>query len=334
MDISLIKDAVKDAYGIEICFIQKIKNVYKLQSDNKAYCLKVINYNYNHFMFIISAIKHLQYNGFNKVPEIIDTKTGYSYICIFGKYAYLTEWLNCRQCNYENPVELFIAASTLGELHIKSQGFKIDSSMKPRVGWLRWIQTFKIRRNEIFTFKEKIIKKNEKTEFDYLFLKGMSKELEIAESSIINLCRSDYIQVMKEEIGLKGFCHHDYAHHNVLIDKNEKANIIDFDYCILDSHLHDLCSLMIRKMKNSKWDIKYVNLIIEAYSKNIVIEDMEIPIMAAFIEFPQDYWQLGIQYYWEEKDWEEKTYVNKLSKIYEDNEEKLELLDDLKRIKL
>lgn len=334
MDISIIKDEVKDAYGIEICFIEKIKNVYKLQGDSKTYCLKVINYNYNHFLFILSAIKHLQYNGFEKVPEIIETKEGHSYICICGKFAYLTEWLNCRQCNYDNPVELCIAASTLGELHVKSQGFNIENNMEPRIGWLKWIETFNIRRNEIFDFRERILKKKNKTEFDYLYLKNMPKELEIAESSIINLCQSEYIYQMKEEIGYRGFCHHDYAHHNVLIDKNERANIIDFDYCILDSHLHDLCSLMIRKMKNSKWDIKYVNLIIEAYSKNIEIENIEIPIMAAFIEFPQDYWQLGIQYYWERKDWEQKTYVNKLSKIYEDNEEKLELLDDFKRIKL
>ena len=42
---------------------------------------------------------------------------------------------------------------------------------------------------------------------------------------------------------LKRFCHHDFAHHNLLIDKQGEINVIDFDYCILDSHIHDLASL-------------------------------------------------------------------------------------------
>lgn len=54
---------------------------------------------------------------------------------------------------------------------------------------------------------------------------------------------------MDKEVMKMGFCHHDYAHHNILVDDKNELNIIDFDYCILDSHLHDLASLLIRAMK-------------------------------------------------------------------------------------
>ena len=81
----------------------------------------------------------------------------------------------------------------------------------------------------------------------------MEEELARSNRSIYNLCKSEYISKMKEEIKHRGFCHHDYAHHNVLIEKSGGVNIIDFDYCILDTHLHDLSSLLIRRMKNGKW---------------------------------------------------------------------------------
>lgn len=45
------------------------------------------------------------------------------------------------------------------------------------------------------------------------------------------------------------FCHHDYANHNILIDSENQIYIIDFDYCMLDTKLHDLASILIRVMK-------------------------------------------------------------------------------------
>lgn len=328
MNLSFIRSLIKDAYGIEVCSVEKIKNVYKLHCINKSYCLKVINYNLGHFLFILAAIKHLQNSGFQNIPEIISTVNGNSYIEYQGSYAYLTDWINCRQCNYNNPLDLKIAAQKLAELHLNSRNFSIEGNMEPRIGWLKWIDTFRTRIDEIYRFGNIILNKEEKSKFDYLYIKDMEEQVSAGRDSIINLCRSDYINQMKIEICNRGFCHHDYAHHNILIDENENANIIDFDYCILDTHLHDLSSLIIRRLKNNRWDLDCAGNIIEKYSSINKICKVQIPIMSAFIEFPQDYWQLGIQYYLEKKQWDEEVFINKLNKIYEDREDKYEFLSD------
>ena len=232
MNFSFIRSCVKDAYGIEARQIEKIKNVYKLQGPEKSYCLKVINYNFGHFLFILAAIKHLQDVGFNTIPKIIHTLNGHSFIEYEGRYAYLTEWINCRQCNYDNPLDLRIASLKLAELHLCSRNFSIENNMEPRVGWLKWIDTFSTRVEEIYDFRRIIFKKEQKSEFDLLYIRDIDEQLDIARDSIIDLCNSDYLSLMKLEIGKRGFCHHDYAHHNILIDEKENANIIDFDYCI------------------------------------------------------------------------------------------------------
>ncbi|MGE5626786.1 MAG: CotS family spore coat protein [Solirubrobacterales bacterium] len=331
MNLSFIRSLIKDTYGIEVCCASKIKNVYKLEGKSKSYCLKVINYNLGHFLFIIAAIKHLQNGGFHSIPEIISTVKGNSYIEYQGSYAYLTEWINCRQCNYNNPLDLKIASQKLAELHLKSRNFSIESNMEPRIGWLKWIDTFRTRVDEIYSFREIILSREHKSKFDYLYMKEMEEQVSAARDSIINLCKSDYINQMKTEICKKGFCHHDYAHHNILIGENDNVNIIDFDYCILDSHLHDLCSLIIRRLKNNRWDLDCAGSIIGNYDKINKIHKEEIPIMSAFIEFPQDYWQLGIQYYLEKKQWDEEVFINKLKKIYEDRDDKYEFLYDFTR---
>lgn len=105
------------------------------------------------------------------------------------------------------------------------------------------------------------------------------------------------------------FCHHDYANHNILIDSENQIYIIDFDYCMLDTKLHDLASILIRVMKNGKWDLKSAELILNSYRKESYIDKESIPIIAAFMEFPQDYWQIGIQHYWEKQPWSEEFFL-------------------------
>ncbi|QGU94097.1 CotS family spore coat protein [Clostridium bovifaecis] len=334
MDIKDIKLIVEKEYGITVNQIESLKNIYKINISNKKFCLKVIKYEFGHFFFILSAIKHLQKKEFYKIPEIIKTESGRDYIQLGSGYAYLTPWVNARHCNYENPLDIEIAALKLAELHIKSTEFNVTKEMKPRIGWLRWIETYKTRKNEVLDFKHRINNKEKKSQFDEMYLYIMDEELKRADRAIENLINSNYVEKMKKEIINRGFCHHDYAYHNVLIDKHNEVNIIDFDYCILDTHLHDLSSLLIRRMKYGKWDVKNAKEILEVYNSVNKVEKDDIPIIAAFIEFPQDYWQRGIQYYWEKKPWGEDFFIKKLERYIEDREQKQEFIEQVRKIKL
>lgn len=331
MDIKDVKLTIEREYDTAVENIEALKSIYKINISNKNFCLKVIKYEFGHFFFILSAIKHLQEKEFQKIPEIIKTKKGLDYIKLGNNYAYLTPWVNARHCNYDNPLDIRSAALKLGELHKKSSRFKVTSEMNPRVGWLKWIETYKTRKNEILDFKYRISKKEKPSKFDEMYLSIMEKELDRADRSIENLIKSNYIEKMKKEMLNGGFCHHDYAYHNVLIDKNNEVNIIDFDYCILDTHLHDLSSLLIRRMKYGKWDLKNAKEILDIYDSVNRVEEDDIPIMAAFMEFPQDYWQRGIQYYWEEKPWREEFFIKKLEKYIEDREQRQEFINKLRK---
>lgn len=333
LEIEELKSLVKDNYSLCINDIEKIKNVYRIETENEMYCLKIINYDFKHFLFIIGAIKHLQRNGFQKIPEIIETIDNKEYIAIDKKYAYLTPWLNARECNYDNPVEIKLCTSKLADLHKKSLNFKVTPEMKPRIVWLKWIETYKTREREILDFKRRIYEKECITEFDKNYLEIMEEELSRSSRSISNLQKSGYIEKMKEEIKHRGFCHHDYAHHNVLIEKSGGVNIIDFDYCILDTHLHDLSSLLIRRMKNGKWSIDNALFIMDEYDATNAIYKSDIEVMASFMEFPQEYWQTGIQYYWEKKNWGEEFFLKKLQKINEDRVDRQNFVDKFKEIK-
>lgn len=329
MEDEKILEMLNENYDLQFVSIEKIKNVYKINSNTKKiYCLKVINYNFPHFKFILSAILHLQKNGFKTIPEVIKTKEKCYYIKFFEKYAFLSNWVTSRQSNYDNPVDLSRVSEKLGELHSCSERFIVTMEMDPRIGWFSWINVFNTRKSEILDFKNRINQKAKKSNFDKLYLEHLEKEIEKADKSIKGLEKSNYKEIMKREIMKSGFCHHDYAHHNVLIDKSNNINIIDFDYCILDTHLHDLASLMIRAMKKGKWKNEKGNNIIKSYSKSNSLMQEEIVVINEFIRFPQEYWQLGIQKYWEQQPWSEESFFERLNNYVEDSEEKTKYIEN------
>lgn len=330
MEAEEIKRKVQKFYGLYADDIEKIKNVYKIRCSGKSFCLKVIKYEYGHFIFIISAIKHLQSNGFETIPAIIKTSSGCDYIRIDNKYAYLTEWIDARKADYDDTHDIMLTAHKMAELHVKSRNFSVTPEMLPRIGWFKWIETYNTRINEILDFKRCIENKKKRTQFDNIYLDVMNEEIERGKNSINNLSDSDYIFIMERQIAEKGFCHHDFACHNILIKDDDKINIIDFDYCILDTHLHDLSSFLMRTMKNGKWSIENAFIILETYNEVYPLLKEEIPVMAAFLEFPQDYWQIGIQYYLEKQPWEEDFFIKRLIKVIEDRDERQGFIDDLR----
>lgn len=329
MEDEKILDLLNQNYDLQFVTVEKNKNVYRLNTKtNKRYCLKVINYSFPHFKFILSSILHLQKNGFKTIPEIIKTKEGCFYIKIFGKYAFLSNWINSRQSNFDNLSELSRVSEKLGELHSCSERFVVTKEMKPRIGWFSWTYVFNTRKFEMLDFKNRINQKVKKNSFDKLYLEYLEEEILKAEKSISGINKSKYKEIMKKEVMKGGFCHHDYAHHNILIDDSDNINIIDFDYCILDTHLHDLASLMIRAMKKGKWENEKGKNIVNSYLKSNSLSQEEFIVIKEFIRFPQEYWQIGIQKYWEQQPWSEESFLERLKNYIEDSEKRTKYIDN------
>lgn len=328
-----IKSIVEEQYNLNVISYDKLKNIYKIITDNGVYALKIIKYERKHLNFILEAMNHLQRNEFKSVPEFVQTKSGKDYIEFGEYYAYLIPWIYSRLSNYDNPYDLKSVSRKLAELHNSSEGFIITEDMKPRIYWGRWEEIFLTRAEEILDFKKRINQKVKLSNFDKLYSEMLNGEILKINRSIDKLEKNNYFEYMNKEVMKLGFCHHDYAHHNILVDDKGELIIIDFDYCILDSHLHDLSSLMIRAMKDGKWSMTTTKSILENYNENRDVFNEEIPLMAAFIEFPQQFWQMGIQYYWEMQPWEEEFFVEKLLKYKEDIKDREEFIDEFSYFK-
>ena len=62
-----------------------------------------------------------------------------------------------------------------------------------------------------------------------------------------------YGRVCQEAFDDKVLCHHDYTYHNILFDKNNYVNIVDFDYCKEEIQIYDISTLVVKALKRLDW---------------------------------------------------------------------------------
>lgn len=311
MEDEIVK-VIYDKYSIKVDSVERIKNVYKIYSNKIPYCLKVIKYEFKHFNFILSAIIHIKNRGYENTPDIIKNNSGEYYIKLYDNYCYLTTWIDGVTSDFTNIYLLDDIAVELGRLHKYSLGFSINKNMNPRIYWFSWINTFNTRKNEIIDFQKRISQKCFKDKFDKLYLKYIDEEVEKARVCVNCLENSNYKEYMEREVYKRGFCHHDLANHNIMVKKDGDINFIDFDYCILDTATHDLASFILRALNKNNWNIEIAERIFDKYSTSNPINKNEIKFLRWFIEFPQPFWQIGLQRYWEQKMDTESQYIKKM----------------------
>lgn len=330
LEPSELKNYLSLKYDIDIQYITPVKNAVRITTSQGDKCLKRVKCGKGHFLFILSAMKHLLENGFDGVIPFINTKYGEQYVELDDGFGFLVDWISARECNYSNPIELKMASDALARLHKASQNFEPMEGAEPRIGWGLWIEKFSKRIEEMLFFMDIIKSKDVLTHFDSMYIENLDYYLNQAAASIEHLKQAKYMELSMIESKKRSFCHHDYAHHNVLIGDDLKVYVIDFDYCICDTRIHDLASLIIRNMRHGNWNMEKAQDIINWYSNTGSVEKDEMPVMNAFMEFPQDFWQVGLQYYVEKQPWEEGNFDKRLNNVIKDRIDRQQFLDEFK----
>lgn len=325
-----VKLILEESYDIEISEIEKIKNVYKLKTNKGLKCFKLSRYKEYLVEFIINSIEHAKEKGFNNVLPPILTKKGEKYIRFNEGYGYLCKWIPSREADYKNPVDLKLCVKALSRFHIASWGFDASKAAVGRRYYGKWAAKFNKRFKQMHEFKRIAECRLNRSDFDKLYIEGFESIIKRAEKSINALKKGKYLDVMERHKSFMGLCHHDTANHNFLIDDDLNIYLIDFDYCITDSHLHDLSSILIRNLKYGNWNMDTIAYILEAYRENIDVNSEEMEVVRDFIEFPQDYWQVGLQYYIEHQPWEEEFFNKRLTRAIDDSAYKYSFLDEMK----
>ncbi|MHB8172793.1 MAG: CotS family spore coat protein [Thermincolia bacterium] len=286
-------------YGIETEKLKALGRISKIIARKGTYGLKLFDYPIEEFLYINSAMEYVVKRGFDRIGRFLLTGSGKSYFSTPSGKFFVCRWIEGKECDYQRLGELSAATIALAELHMAAKGFKFYPDTDLRSNWGKWPKNFQQRAAHLLEFKARVEEKNSRTKFDQLFLQEVEYFYDEAQKAISLLAESPYRELVKAGEDERGFCHHDMAYHNVIIQKKQ-GYLIDFDYCLGDLRIHDLTSLILRNLKKCNWDVRRGEFILEKYDLVSTVSPREIAVMKAMMLFPQDFWQYSFTYYAED----------------------------------
>lgn len=314
-------------FGLTVHDVIPLRRVYMVSTDKGEKILKKVEYTCEELDFIDSILNYIK-NKFPRVMSFIKNKDGNIYTIWNGNMYCIMDLVEGKECDFCSPVDLVVASRALGELHLASEGFKTNLSSKYQNGKL--IDKFN-RRIQEMTFFNSIANSHEsKSEFDEIFINNVDYYVQQIKKSINMLEKSYYYKLCGEEDKIV-ICHHDLAHHNILINSGE-AYFIDFDYAIIDLKIHDLCNFINKVVKNFAFDIEKAQDIIQNYCTKNTLSNREIEVLYSMLTFPDDFYSISKDYYAKRKDWYESTFLEKLKKKVGYKDEREEFLEQFSKI--
>lgn len=301
-----------------------VRKVFILITNKGNKILKKLNYGVEELEFIHGGINYIRNHSFDRIFNFQLTKTGKPYVTWKKDIYCVMDLIEARESEYTNPIDVNIASKGLGELHKASEGFKYKDKIRCACG--NTIDSFKRKLQEMELFRSIALLGEDKTGFDNIFLENVDYYKKQIEESIRVLEKSSFYKLCSQEDKVV-LCHHDLAHHNILI-KNEEAYFVDFDYSIIDLKVHDLCNFINKVEKGSAYDIEKANSVIKSYCTNNELNKKELEVLYGMLIFPQDFYTISKEYYTRTKDWEYDIFLEKLIKKNDFKEDRREFLEE------
>ena len=322
---------IERQFNIKIERLKPNKGIYHLKSNKGDRCLKRVSYGVQKLTFIYGAKEHLIKNGFNNVDKYFLNTEGEPYAVVNEDIYTLSNWIEGRECDFTNIEEVKRASKKLAELHEASKGYDPPDNSKLKSDLGKWPYLMEKRGKALEKMRNMARKKNQKKDFDIIYIKNVDfyKELALRASNILN--KSKYLELCEEAEKEKIFCHHDYNYHNIIIGEDGEIYIIDFDYCKREIRTYDIANFMKKVLKKVNWDIKYAEAIIDSYGEVSPLKEEEYEVLYAYLLFPQRYWRLANRYYYNEVMWSQNIFMNKINNIINEKESYMNFIEEFKK---
>lgn len=306
---------VAENYGLEVRNLVPYKDTFMIVTPQGRKVMRKILFSPERLWFVHGAKEHLAGNGFTGVDRYLCTLNGEPCFNFDNSCYTLVDFIDGRESSFDNDNDVQRAAITLAELHRASRGYIAPEGCKVQDDLGKLPGYFSKRLDDIKKMKKQA--KKGKSRFDQLFLENVDYFCEIGESAAAELAISSYGRLVESTKEKGIFCHHDYTHHNIIMD-GERVVVINFDYCCFELKVYDIANFIRRKMRKCDWDISKTEMIIHSYNSVETLSNEELAVMKIILQFPQKFWRVVNRYYNSRRSWSERSFAIRLQEVIDE----------------
>lgn len=300
------------AYGLTISKAESFRNIWRLTTDAGYKYLKRSKLAPADLLFIDGALEYLAGRNFRQFPRLMPSRSGEPYWMGESGLFIITDWYFSQELDFKILMDLKQATAFLAGFHHISRGFTPRLADSSRLAWRNWPKKLEDRIIDLQDFRRLALAGKESSAFCRLYLRHFEPYYREACLSYEMLLRSPYEEVAAIDSAMKTFCHHDYSGRNLLRTFEDRLILVDFDYCLSDIRIHDLINLLVRNLKHTGWSPSIARFILQEYHKTGHLSREELEVMHVLLHWPQDFWQVGLQYFYEKLPWPKERFLKKL----------------------
>ena len=324
--------AVLTQFNLKLHNYQPIRKVWRVKTDAGFKYLKKSRLSPAELEFIFEALEYLNARSFPNVLRLALSKNGTPFAEYRGELYILTDWVFSREMDFGILMDLKQASRFLAEFHLRSQGFSPLVNLPARTAWLNWPSKLELRLRQMDHFRELALSQRNTSDFSRLYLSYFDYYRNQGETAYQGLQNSPYQEVAQTAAANRCFCHHDFSGRNLLRAFDGRLILVDFDYSLSDLRIHDLINLVVRNLKHSHWDLDICRFILKEYHQVAALTAAEIEVMRILLIWPHDFWQVGLQYYYEKLPWPQERFFKKLESQINDQKDRERFLREFPRV--
>jgi spore coat protein I len=319
---------VSEKFGLDVKSLVPYKDTLIAITPHGRRIIRKIPFSAERLRFIHGAKEHLISNGFIGVDRYICTLDGEPYFLYDGSIYTMIDFPEGRESSFDNDDDVRMAAVALGLIHKASKGYIAPDGCKIQDDLGKLPGYFNKRLEDIKKMKKQA--KKWKGRFDQLFLDKADQFYEMGQYASGELLNSSYDLLVDKARKDGLFCHHDYTHHNILIN-DQNVTVTNFDYCCYELRIYDLANFIRRKMRKCGWDISKADKIINWYNSIEALSNEELVVMRIILQFPQKFWRVINRYYNSRRSWSEKSFVLRLQEVIDEMGPHMAFIEEYRR---
>jgi spore coat protein I len=281
MDDSLMKlaDEVLNKYdikpeGIKVIQGGGIKTVWRVDTGKSEVCLKRLKQTMDKALFSVNAQIHVKQSG-GLVPGIVRNSEGNEITEHQGQLFVLYEWMNGKDLNFSNRLDLCEAVKGLAAFHNATKGYKPVEGARISSKLGKWPEQYT-------SMLERMRSWGCNTGVDEMCLEAVER-LRASDYSRLTAAQDTHGVVL---------CHQDYGRGNaIMTDKG--VCVLDLDGVTFDLPARDLRKIIGKNAENSgQWQEGSIKSILSWYTEANPLDNEQIRMVLTDLMFP--HWYFGL----------------------------------------
>jgi len=314
---------ISEAQQINECFgfkgdVSVVRDMCRVMTKQGQICIKKISYGMDRLVFIHNAKEYLIKNGFSFVDRFYVAPDGKPYIVLNDEIYVAFDWINGGECDFKKLEHVKIATETLANFHKCIEGYLPSEGIKSRDEMGLLPSTLQKRTEELLRLKK--VGQKSRSRFDFLFIDNVDFFVQRSNASIEIINSQVYSRLLKAAKERREYCHRDYSFHNLAFDISENLYIQNFDCLCGEVKVYDIASFLRKIMGEYNWNVDVALRVVNWYDTINKIDNDEIAILVALMEFPQKFWRIANRYYNSRRTRPENGFYNKLLDVIHEKE--------------